>query len=154
MLSRTRVGLVAASLGLAACDPVFHLDVVVAVPPQAQAALGADAYPAQVVLAYGDLAAERVPFFRIGLLCAPGSDTKTFSDEQGGVGCADETRIAAWLMTLDPADVDCAAPIEHGTFVDLGALSEPPWASGVGFAGLHDECGNENDRVALTLAAP
>lgn len=155
MAKWARAGLFVGLLGgLSACDPVFHLDVLLEVPPAAQSALGADAYPAQVVVAYGDLDAQRVPLFRIGLLCAPGPDTKTFSDAKGGVGCADETHVAAWLMALDPPDIDCTARIEQGSFVDLGALAEPPWATGVGFAGLHDECGNVNDTVRLVLAAP
>ena len=134
------------------CDPVMDLDVTIEVPSETRAAWTKD-FPAQVVIAYDAKKSSTPSFRRVGYVCAGVGPTLTYHDTQGGVGCASETTIDAWLLPVPAGEAfDCASTDVRIVQVDPG--SEPPWASGVAFGGLEESCETHSDRVTLVLKPP
>lgn len=140
---------------LLGCDPVLDLDVVVSVPPEAQAALG-ESYPAAVVLSYQEGGSEAAPSSTIlGVLCAPSDAAVSFEDHRGYVGCATETTISAWLVPLPPGSLADCPGWENGQAVNADPAGAPPWATSIAFDGLDEDCSSSHaEEVTLTLQAP
>lgn len=150
-------GALPVALGLAAlgCDPLVALQAQIHVGPGA-AANYAGPYPAQLVVQddhdTGEIGAPPHAH-RVAILCAPPASTQHFTYARGGVGCAYETHLVAYLAPMPKTDE--APPC--GAVPGSPALATPPPASpalgrAVAFAGRDADCASHEDHVELTLS--
>jgi hypothetical protein len=145
---------VGAVFALAGCDPLVSMDVEVVATPELQAAI--QTYPVAVVVTLEDGSGSAVePPRRVGVLCQRTAAPRAIHANFGGVGCAKETRVSAFVVPLAvPAGGTCESlPPDALYDGDVSRLPDP-LATGVLFAGVRSECGNHRDYVKLEVGAP
>ncbi len=143
-----------ALLSLTSCDPLVGVSLRINVPAATQAAYSGG-YPAEVVVLYhrSGMIGE-IEYYRVGVLCEATPQPITFKAGFGGIGCADEKPVKAWILPLGPGDKRaCGQSPEPERLLDK-QVSEKPWGEAVVFPGVKNSCGNRETEVDVNLTAP
>lgn len=141
-------------IALTSCEPIVGVTLRVNVPPATQAAY-TGGYPAEVVVLYhrSGMIGE-IEYYRVGVLCEATAQPITFKAGFGGIGCANEKPVKAWILPLAPGDRPaCGQSPEPQRLLDK-QVSERPWGEAVVFPGVTNSCGNRETDVDVNLAAP
>ena len=143
-----------AVIALAGCDPVWSVHIDVAVPAAIQQAH--PDYPAQVVLSFTPTQSSSVLSGdqRIAVLCVPG-DRLVASLDDGGVGCASEVTVTAYLSAVTSGEA-CRDLLAQSYIYDFAPALTDARTTGVLYAGVNGSgwCDSLSDSLSLELAAP
>ncbi len=140
-------------ISLTSCDPLVGVSLRVNVPAATQAAYSGG-YPAEVVVLYhrSGMIGE-IEYYRVGVLCEATAQPITFKAGFGGIGCANEKPVKAWILPLAGDKPVCGQSPEPQRLLDR-QVAEKPWGEAVVFPGVKNSCGNRDTEVDVNLAAP
>jgi hypothetical protein len=144
------------AFALLACDPVVGVQANILLPPDAIAAY-AGAFPAQVLVTDDHDTHEigAAPHaHRIAVLCQKSDAAQTLRYARGGIGCAEETHLVAYVAPLAPGEAgSTCGPLAEAKFVDAPPPPGKPVGRATLFAGVKGECGNHEAATTITIAA-
>jgi hypothetical protein len=146
----------AALLVLAACDPLVGVHASISLPPDALASYAGN-FPAQVLVT-DDHDTHQIGApphaHRIAVLCQKSDAAQQLQYSRGGIGCAEETHLVAYVAPLPPAEAgETCGPLAEAKFVDAPPPISRPSGRATLFAGMKGECGSHEASTAITIVA-
>ena len=140
------------ALAMTACDPFTSVRVSIRIRPSVvQAYRGG--YPAELLVSE-PTSSGAAGYSYLGTLCSAEDAKATFTMGVGGVTCADETWVEAWILPAPSGSRQVCGPAQQtGRY-----LEQPPPIPPVGRAllmkGVHHVCGNYQSTESFEIGTP